>query len=878
MTEQKKSPATTGPTTQHLTDTNSIADSVRFLKTLIPEETLTNGDPAIIEIRLLQTGSLPETLFVELTNFTENTLKRIFHKAENPKRNVYFGVGARINKKSGKKQDVGYLSTLWLDIDEKDGTSKEEAIKVLREWIFKPSYIIDSGHGIHAYWVLREPVEPSEFSRVEAVNRALAHKFNGDISVVDIARIMRVPGSLNVKKQPFLPVTILETNPFRYELDDLEEVLPHEEPTIKEYKLSGEKSNGNGIKPGNFSIETIEKAIDECAFLKHCRDDAKTLRELEWYEMITNLVALGASDSKIHELSAPYPKYTKRETDEKIKHARLDAPGPHTCANIEEHFEGCKTCPWHANGVKSPSGIAYGLKSESKKRKEESTKEPPSIEDIGLTVLGFNTKGDIVLWIDGSIITQAIKELNYLKLSMFLNRPVSQSEAGIIRESITREAGRKRLVNESKTVKNGVWRLDGDFYIISGRNVLKITDKVERIDYPVVCGRVVEYEENWLDVDLFETTFENPPEIGNVYQDIQAYVNQWNWKDPEMPGLMAAFLMVAPFQKLFSWRPWIYIIGRRGTGKSLFFEKAIELIYGNLATRLDKTTAYATIQEIEGTGKIPLFDDFEKDRKITALLSALKVSNRSGMITRGTPGKKNRKMKIDHIFWFNSILNSLEDAASFTRTVIFRLNEIKRKIDVWSKLEAERTLANILVSVIQHWQDIEAIATRYKDTSIDRRVENVAYALALQAVATESDVINELPQFAVSYDNISEDETVLFQAIMDTLTYPDTHTSKSDDTLRTVRDLLMNEELLESKGLKYVKTVKHGERLALRADQVKRYLLKDTDFYKHDISELLGNMDGVIKPSQETRQRFNGATAQCFLIPWEFVVSGGDHH
>jgi hypothetical protein len=876
MTEQKKSPDATGPTTQHLTDTNSIADSVRFLKTLIPEETLTNGDPAIIEIRLLQTGPLPETVFLELSNLTENTLKRIFHKAENPKRNVYFGVGARINKKSGKKQDVGYLSTLWLDIDEKDGTPKEEAIKALGEWIFKPSYIIDSGHGIHAYWVLREPVEPSEFGRVEVMNKALAKQFNGDMRVVEIAHIMRVPASLNVKQEPFLPVKILQENDNRYELDDFEEVLPHEELAIKEYKLTGEKPNGNGkgITPGNFPDEMIEKVIDECAFLRHCKDDAKTLREIEWYEMITNLVALGASDSKIHELSAPYPKYTKRETEEKIKHARNDAPGPHTCANIEEHFEGCGECKWHAS-IKAPSSIPGKIR---KPQKSESKKDIPKIEDVGLTVLGFNTKGDIVLWIDGSIITQAIKELNYLKLSMFLNRPVNQSEAGIIRESITREAGRKRLVNESKTVKNGVWRLDGDFYIISGRNVLKITDKVERIDYPVVCGRVVEYEENWLDVDLFETTFENPPDIGSVYQDIQAYVNQWNWKDQEMPGLMAAFLMVAPFQKLFTWRPWIYLIGRRGTGKSLFFEKAIELIYGNLATRLDKTTAYATIQEIEGTGKIPLFDDFEKDRKITALLSALKVSNRSGMITRGTPGKKNRKMKIDHIFWFNSILNSLEDAASFTRTVIFRLNEITRKIDVWSKLEAERTLANILVSVIKHWQDIDAIATRYKDTSIDRRVENVAYALALQAVATESDVINELPQFAVSYENISEDETVLFQAIMDTLTYPDTHTSKSDDALRTVRDLLMNEEPLESKGLKYVKTVKHGERLALRADQVKRYLLKDTDFYKYDISELLGNMDGVIKPSQETRQRFNGATAQCFLIPWEFITESGDHH
>jgi len=362
---QSKRAASTAPTASHtLTDNIIISECKAFLQALFPEETLSNGEPAFIEIRLLQTDTLPNTSFMKLTNISEDNLARFLRKAKNPARNVYFGVGARTNKKSGKKQDVGYISTLWLDIDEKDGTPKDEALKLLREWIHKPSYIIDSGHGIHAYWVLREPVEPSEFSRVEAVNRALAHKFNGDMSVVDIARIMRVPGSLNVKEKPFLPVTILETNPFRYELDDLEEVLPHEEPTIKEYKLSGEKSNGNGIKPGNFSIETIEKAIDECAFLKHCRDDAKTLREVEWYEMITNLVAMGADDSKIHELSSPYPGYSKRETDEKIKHARLDAPGPHTCVNIEEHFEGCKTCHWRANGVKSPSGIAYGLKSQ----------------------------------------------------------------------------------------------------------------------------------------------------------------------------------------------------------------------------------------------------------------------------------------------------------------------------------------------------------------------------------------------------------------------------------------------------------------------------------------------------------------------------------
>lgn len=896
---QKKSPAHTGPTTQTSDNSDNliIADCLEFLKALYPERTIGDGMEAFLEVRFLQPGTVPETKFISIVEISPETVRKLIEKGERARKNVYFGVGAR-NKKAGKKEDIGYISTAWLDIDEKDGISKGEAVKLLREWQHKPSYIIDSGHGIHAYWFLREPIfEPPEFKRLEIVNKALAQHFNGDKQVSNYAQPMRLPGSLNVKREPFLPVQILEKNPTSYELEDLEEALSGEIASLgpekdraREYKLTGERpGNGKGITPGSFKPETIEKVIEECAFLTYCQEDSRTLGEAPWYQMITNLAALGA-DEKIHELSSPYANYTRAETDEKIKHAReaLKRFGPHSCQTIGEDFKGCLDCNWREK-VKAPAGIAYKLE---RRIEPEPISEPvdgaeasrftikPS--EVGLTVLGFNSKGEIVLWLDGAIITQPIKELNRLKLNMLTGRAMSTDEAGILRENIVNEAGKKRLVNDSKILRNGIWRLEGDFYIISGKDVLKITDKVERIDHPVVCGRIVEYEESWLDPDLFETTYENPPNLLDVYNDLHSYVDKWNWKDSEMPGVMTAFLMVAPFQKLMSWRPWIYIIGRRETGKSLFFEKVIEQLYGDLASRLDKATAYATIQELEGTGKIPLFDEFEKDRKISSLLSTIKVSNRSGVITRGTPGKKNRKMKIDHIFWFNSILNSLEDAASDTRTVIFRLNKIKDTITFWTKIEAQRTLVNILVSVIRRWKEIEIEAQRYSDTAMDRRVENIAYAVALQAIATGRDVSNEMPHFAVSYENIREDESILFAAIMDTLTYSDTHTVKQDEPLRTVRDLLLNEESLESKGLKYVKTIKYGERLALRPDQVKRYLLKDTDFYKYDITELLGNMDGAIKPSQETRQKFNGATAQCFLIPWEYVsgeyTSGGEPH
>lgn len=364
---QKKRPDATGPATQTNSNNLIIADCLEFLKSLYPEHTIGDGMEAFLEVRFLQAGKKSETRFISIGEISADIIRNLINKGAMLQKNVYFGVAARNNSKSGKKEDIGYISTAWLDIDEKDGIPKGEAVKLLREWRFKPSYIIDSGHGIHAYWFLREPVfEPPEFERIEIINKALAQLFNGDKQTSNYAQPMRLPGSSNVKREPFLPVKILEKNTTSYELDDLEEALSGEIASLgpvepqRVYKLTGERPSGNG-KAGTFKEETIEKVIDECAFLTHCKEEARTLREMPWYQMITNLAALGA-DEKIHELSSPYANYTRGETDEKIKHAReaLKRFGPHSCQTIGEDFKGCLDCNWREK-VKAPAGIAYKL-------------------------------------------------------------------------------------------------------------------------------------------------------------------------------------------------------------------------------------------------------------------------------------------------------------------------------------------------------------------------------------------------------------------------------------------------------------------------------------------------------------------------------------
>ncbi|MCP6769381.1 hypothetical protein NL529_31495, partial [Klebsiella pneumoniae] len=75
---------------------------------------------------------------------------------------------------------------------------------------------------------------------------------------------------------------------------------------------------------------------------------------------------------------------------------------------------------------------------------------------------------------------------------------------------------------------------------------------------------------------------------------------------------MSAFVMLAIVQQVMKWRPWIYVTGAAATGKTTFWEDILQHIYGGLVERLDKSTAHATAQTIGNSGRIPVFDEFEK--------------------------------------------------------------------------------------------------------------------------------------------------------------------------------------------------------------------------------------------------------------------------
>ncbi len=103
----------------------------------------------------------------------------------------------REGRRGIKEQYLG-SRCLWVDIDPEEGRDQRDIRVEINEFTPGPSVVVDSGRGIHAYWVL-DHLETNH-KAIEHRNYWLATQLKGD-HVHSIDHVLRVPGTLNWKPQ-----------------------------------------------------------------------------------------------------------------------------------------------------------------------------------------------------------------------------------------------------------------------------------------------------------------------------------------------------------------------------------------------------------------------------------------------------------------------------------------------------------------------------------------------------------------------------------------------------------------------------------------------------------------------------------------------------
>jgi putative DNA primase/helicase len=149
--------------------------------------------------------------------------------AVNPTTNVYIRITpiahAPDHGRGTESASTG-ASVLWVDYDTYG--SQVDGINTLQQLEQPPTLIVNSGNGLHAYWLLNQFY--TDLDAIKARNKGLLETLNtaGDVadSCFDLARILRMPGTYNLKQEstrgPLL-CSVVAYHPERvYALDDFQ--------------------------------------------------------------------------------------------------------------------------------------------------------------------------------------------------------------------------------------------------------------------------------------------------------------------------------------------------------------------------------------------------------------------------------------------------------------------------------------------------------------------------------------------------------------------------------------------------------------------------------------------------------------------------------
>lgn len=290
------------------------------------------------------------------------------------KQNVFFNP-ASLKSYSRKNDNVLHIKSFYVDLDVgtgKEYASKDEALAGLTAFIESQNMptpvIVDSGRGIHAYWIFDREVTVDEWKPYAEKFKALciANGLHIDpVVTAHEARILRCPDTFNYKEDPPLPtrligegMTILnldndshngEVEIYTYSFDDIKEFLGNDDEVVSSGQPKEDFSSIlNNIPKGmdedsravsgadNFAtkFETLVlRSLDDkgCEFIKQMvMADPNTVGYNDWTAVLSIANKCDDREVAIHTFSEGCTTY---DHDETIKKAESWG-GPRTCIKI----------------------------------------------------------------------------------------------------------------------------------------------------------------------------------------------------------------------------------------------------------------------------------------------------------------------------------------------------------------------------------------------------------------------------------------------------------------------------------------------------------------------------------------------------------------
>jgi hypothetical protein len=547
--------------------------------------------------------------------------------------------------------------------------------------------------------------------------------------------------------------------------------------------------------------------------------------------------------------------------------------------------------------------IFQQVNSRQKKQKQQKKEEEMTsceyvdslLKTAKLQIIGYTPEHEVIFWQKGRKRLFSARQMSKHDLVLLLGRFEGKHDE--IKDHIIEEAWRKGIVDLETPLKLGVWRTKGGWLLNTGKSALSITDSgISDLNEPVYDGQLIEFnKKEWLDIEEFKRAYADPNlSLSSVFIEIDEYVSQWNWLASSMGKYATALIMLSVVQHALPWRPWIFILGPKGSGKTSFFERILGGIYPDLSVRLDKVSAHALAQNVGNSGVIPILDEQDKNPKIDEVLELSKSFCRGGKKSSGTTSSKAREYSLHHLAWFGAIYYSatiLQDAAKQSRIIKLELIAAKTRGVLRQPEKDGKLIARILAALFREWQAIEERAeeiyeARANEGAIqadDRTYENFMYASAILSFVYGAKYT--IPEWTIA--SIETDEQHILMAILSSIVDASLGGMREKRSVAELIGQIKNgpfahdaKDSLGRLGIAIVQPRNDADPyLALDAEAIRRHVLKDTSYSGADVGGVLKRIEGA----KTSTQKIGGkAKKNAILIPCDVLDkllgndSGGD--
>ena len=314
-------------------------------------------------------GKFPDQRFCD----TRAEVDVIAKEFVNNNSNAFYGCAKYGDENNRTHANAKYFRALWIDVDCGEAKADEgkgyrtqaEGLVKFKEFCtttkLPAPIIVDSGYGIHAYWLLEETIERMEWEALADRLHELCkeNEFIVDPAVFEASRVLRIPGTFNFKGNEPAEVRVINEVSRRLTYAEMKELLGAPEPKeqVPDFIPRGlsplmSQLVSNRVK--RFKTIMMKSVKGEgCAQLLHCFQNQDTIDYNLWRSALSIASFCVDRDTAIHKMSEQYPDYDKRETERKADNL-VKTGAPHHCLTFEKNNKGyCDGCA-HKGKIKSP--------------------------------------------------------------------------------------------------------------------------------------------------------------------------------------------------------------------------------------------------------------------------------------------------------------------------------------------------------------------------------------------------------------------------------------------------------------------------------------------------------------------------------------------